>query len=407
MNYAVFIATSALIVSGCGRTRDRADQFVSFRQHELEAGGRTASMSDTVFSGSWVSMRPEEKDQQAWAMLEWIAAQLPDTVNVYPTEGYYYFRAGVGGRTFSGNLRIVGQELPKLSFAYFDVTEPRDFRSILVDPMTDQRVMITKADGESSNVLKMFGRSIDWRQDVGRRVFDASIALLNHEEPISGVFDESGVQFYLVFNEQTRTFHYLLSDHDLANHRLVSMRSTDTGTVTLDPLTGFLFYEDRRINRRVLVGVSAREVEKNSYFDGPFDQVPPDLDIAGFLKLAYPYVAAGGGIDEHGEFIDLPDVRVAISPYMAYPSVSRALLAIDGHERAVADDPASLIAKLCYEPKREFNPEDRRTQAHPLPWPANHFGTVSRAWPSDHDPRTSASWPANHRSTTSVLQDKP
>lgn len=399
------IATAALpglpILPGCQGACLDPDGWVSFRQHEIENEADAARNGEVVFSGAWVGPDDKMREDEAWRMLAWIVRAIPGEPIVYPSEGYYYFRAARDGRFFSGNLRVIEGDRPVLSFAYFDTASPREYRSLVIDPATDERVhIVPRRDGEYT--VTILGHEFLWRQDISKRAFDQSIPLLITETPIAGVFDESGVQFHLVFNRDTAYFHYLLPRGTVVEPRWTEVRATDTGRVMLDARTGFLAYHDPRVDRWTLIGVAADEIRKNSYHDGPFDQVPPGLRIGGMLRRAYPYVNHGGGIDEHGGFIDQPSVRVAISPYMQYESVEQALLMVDTCERGSGQDPATLLSRLCYESKRSFDPDSPDTAAVSRPWPANHFGTVSRAWPTDHEPRLSGSWPANQPAPSGV-----
>lgn len=51
------------------------------------------------------------------------------------------------------------------------------------------------------------------------------------------------------------------------------------------------------------------------------DQVPPKLELEERLESAYPYVK--GKIDRHGNFIEVPGTRVAISPYLKYETLKQ------------------------------------------------------------------------------------
>ena len=83
--------------------------------------------------------------------------------------------------------------------------------------------------------------------------------------------------------------------------------------------TGFAFYRDHRLDRKILIGVFEQNVLLNNYFDGPFDQLPDNFIEGETLRQAIidsdPRSKArstGSAIFEGG------DSRYAISPYMQY-----------------------------------------------------------------------------------------
>ncbi len=90
--------------------------------------------------------------------------------------------------------------------------------------------------------------------------------------------------------------------------------------------TGFVFYLDDRSNRKVLIGVHADDVEHNTWYDGPFDQLPDTYVKIDSLEFA-PFLAAHTGLDpleldRYGHFIRRLGTRAAIAPYRFYRSQS-------------------------------------------------------------------------------------
>ena len=145
----------------------------------------------------------------------------------------------------------------------------------------------------------------------------------------------------------------------------------------------------------------------NSYYDGPFDQVPPRLSLRDKLLRAYPYTKERGGIDNHGNFIAIADTRVAISPYTTY----RKLSDLVEYQMRCQDHPTKSEKWSClaYEWKRDFHrfsnaststtrdeSPDESSVFVRQGWPANHYRDASFAWPTDHLRLKSAEWPANY-----------
>jgi hypothetical protein len=110
-----------------------------------------------------------------------------------------------------------------------------------------------------------------------------------------------------------------------ANRPLPELRSGFSYGNDVNFLVGqssrFVFLEEN--GRDILVGVHKANIESNNYYDGPFDQVPPRLELQEMLEAAYPYVKERGGIDRHGNFKSLTGNRVAISPYLQYESLNK------------------------------------------------------------------------------------
>ena len=84
--------------------------------------------------------------------------------------------------------------------------------------------------------------------------------------------------------------------------------------------TGFGFFLDTRNSRKILIGVNGRSIERNNYYDGPFDQLPDNYaestNISKYIEEAYPYTR--GNIDKFGGYKNQKGSRVVISPYIVY-----------------------------------------------------------------------------------------
>ncbi|WP_163364710.1 hypothetical protein, partial [Escherichia coli] len=68
--------------------------------------------------------------------------------------------------------------------------------------------------------------------------------------------------------------------------------------------TGFAFYRDG--DRKILIGVNERNSRLNTYFDGPFDQLPENFIEGETLREAIVAAAPEikGKIDRLGTFSD-------------------------------------------------------------------------------------------------------
>ena len=231
-------------------------------------------------------------------------------------------------------------------------------------------------------------------------------ALLKHETCITGVLDESGVPLKMVYDSVHRSFSFVVNGAIAPIDALVSIEGTH-GRYVLDRRTDFVFYADTRARRTLLVGVASRNVYENNYFDGPFDQVPPRLQLKDRLEAAYPYLRMDP-IDAHGNFTHKEGQRVAISPYLDYASLDDAVAELSRREkRAVL--PSQKWAALTYESKKDFHRTLAARETGPdadhrvyvsQGWPANHALARSQAWPASHERSRSSGWPANADAST-------
>lgn len=137
------------------------------------------------------------------------------------------------------------------------------------------------------------------------------------EEYIGPVFDESGIQLFLVYNRSIKKFHYILNDSSPIPDTLMPSRSTED--ILIGTRTGFAFYRDALKNRLILIGVYDGNSMVNNYFDGPFDQLPDNFIKGNRLRDAFIHQRPElkGKIDRFGN-TDNGRSRVLITPYIHY-----------------------------------------------------------------------------------------
>lgn len=325
---------------------------------------------------------------------------------VYPTEGYFYWEFPLGHRLVRGNLRFVDIESGVLHYGYFDDYDPGSLWAgslaaadgLEVTPLGPRRFRVSYCDV-----------TVEFELSSGPDRRPDSLRLTDGEEIVSGIVDESGLLFWLIWNEPGEAFYYVVDDSLGVWDELIPVEGTD-GSIEVGGESRFVFLVDRAWDRRVLIGVWSKQIRWNTYFDGPFDQVPPRLPLKDKLERAYPYVNERGGIDEHGNFVALEAQRVAISPYAAYESLDAlAKYATELLDQGVRGP--DLWLALTHEWKRDFlrGPSEPRTIGdllrrpsgiHAQPsrqgWPANHSGAASLGWPPSHFRSVSGDWPPDH-----------
>jgi len=330
---------------------------------------------------------------------------------VYPTERYFYWEFPLGHRLMRGNLRFVDIESGILHYGYFDDYDPGTMWSGSLGAADG---LVVEPAGERVFRVSYRGETVEFELARGAERRPVDMRLAPGEEIVSGIVDESGYLLWLVWNESGEAFYYVLDESLGVWDELIPVEGSG-GLLEVGRESRFVFLVDREWNRKVLIGVWAKQIQWNTYFDGPFDQVPPRLPLKARLERAYPYVKARGGIDEHGNFIALEAQRVAISPYAAYESLD----ALAAHARATVEGGArgpELWVALTHEWKRDFMrdaPEPRtigdllgsrqsvHTQSTTQGWPANHHGDISRSWPDSHVASRSTLWPPDHSPTAS------
>lgn len=260
-------------------------------------------------------------DAVFWA----IFSQLPDEVVVYPSENYYYFIAGIDGHQIWGNMRLPAgrRELGELSFAYFEYDEFAYVRG----NMFSRAKMYTANDGMTIKEVDKFTYIVTYNKksvtfNLLRLPQDPPrlFRLVQDEVFVMRTFDESGYQFFLLFNEAKRYFFWVLNEENGVPDTLDLMAGTSD--ILRGRRSGFVFWEDQRNDgRKVLVSVRQQSVERNDYFDGPFDQLADnyadETHISEFIVKAAPSLE--GIIDKYGYYLQLnPGMRVALSMYFTH-----------------------------------------------------------------------------------------
>lgn len=321
-------------------------------------------------------------------VLRAVLESLPSESVVYPTERYFYYEFISAPRYVSGNLRFTDVSDGVLHVGYFDRWDDGWLKRGAFGA-ADGLDVSTHRDARGTIVSVAFeSLRRDFRIPV-RKLRCESYAMRCSERFISYICDESGIELDLLYHEELKYFYYLLRADWAGRDRLERIPTPQGRVLLFDPVSRFVFLDVADTGRTVLIGVALDEVRRNSYFDGPFDQVPPDLDIRSVLEQAYPYVKLRGGIDQHGNFNKLPGQRVAISPYYQYPSFEMMARRVDSLFDVYAEGPERWLS-IINEPKRSVH------QGLPQPWPANHTFDVSAEWASDHGFATSRAWPADH-----------
>ena len=270
------------------------------------------------------------KDQMA--VLEFVLGRLPERVKVYPTENYFYFRFIHNGLQYAGNLRLdaADRDKGKIQFGYYEELAPWKpegtgiERYELLDAA--RGVLLERLDVLAYRVTYKTKSVIFQLNDLSQ-VKPPATALGPHEKFLGPIFDESAIRFFLIFNSKLKIFHYVLDETEKVPEEFFSLPGADR--ILMGKRTGFAFYRDHKLQRKILIAVYAFNSLLNSYYDGPFDQLPDNFIKGEELREAIiaSDPSTKGKIGRLGHFAD-GENRYGIHPYMLYKN-TRELLRVD------------------------------------------------------------------------------
>ena len=253
-----------------------------------------------------------------------VMGKLPERVTVYPTENYYYFGFYQNGIRYAGNIRLdaSNRDDGKADFAYFEDTsqwyDDATVKHLVVGP--EQGVTIAKVEPLVYRVSYQ-GKSVVFALNDLSKVKPPEGALGPDEKFIGPIFDESAIRFFLVFNTKLKVFHYILDETQKVADQFMPAKKTDR--ILIGKRTGFAFYKDHRLDRKIMIGAFQGNMQANNYFDGPFDQLPDNFIEGETLREAILAVRPQlkGQIDRFGGSPD-GSIRFMIGPYLPYQALT-------------------------------------------------------------------------------------
>jgi hypothetical protein len=257
------------------------------------------------------------------AVFAFVFESLPERVKVYPTENYYYFSFFQGGVKYAGNIRIEPNDNggQTVHFTYFEDAsewhEDVDIKHMVLD--ASRNVTTEKLD-KFNYRIGYKGKSVVFVLNDLSGVTPPAAVVAAEESFIGPIFDESGIRFFLLYNAKLRDFHYILDETHPVADKFVPTKRTDR--ILIGTRTGFAFYRDHRLERKILIGVYEGNMRLNTYFDGPFDQLPDNFIKGEALRNAILQVQPNlkGHIDRFGSDPG-GEVRYMIDPYLPYRKI--------------------------------------------------------------------------------------
>jgi len=248
---------------------------------------------------------------------------LPARVKVYPTENYFYFSFFHNGIEYAGNIRIEPHDDggQAVHFTYYrepsEWHEQTEWNHIVLDAA--RGVTVDKIDRLAYRIAYR-GKSVEFALNDLSAVRAPPQALAPDEKFIGPIFDESGIRFFLVYDAKLRDFHYILDESEGVADEF--FKSPRTDRIVIGRRTGFAFYRDHHLARKILIGVHESNMRLNTYFDGPFDQLPDNFIEGETLRKAILEIEPRlkGHIDRFGS-APSGEVRYMIDTYLPYRSV--------------------------------------------------------------------------------------
>jgi hypothetical protein len=222
------------------------------------------------------------------AVFAFVLNSLPDRVKVYPTENYYYFRFTHNGVEYAGNIRLDASDRDRgmVQFGYYEQT------TLWRDDTPEVFKTLDQSNGVQLEKLARFEYRLTYKDKSV--VFELND--LSNVKPGSAIVLDETVP---------ATDGYVTSGRE---KRLL-----------LGKRTGFVFYRDEKLDRKILIGVLEDNARINNYFDGPFDQLPDNFIEGETLREALIDIdpKLKGRIDRFG---GTPDgvIRYMIAPYLLY-----------------------------------------------------------------------------------------
>ena len=280
-----------------------------------------------------------------------VFSRLPVEARIFPSENYYYWKLSINGRDIQGSIRLSAKERDEgyLGFAYSEArveTSEKDVGRLRVHERfgMDQGVTIRK-EGAAIYDVGYSDHFVRFHLENLVQVLPDKKIIGSDEVMVGRTLDDSGVGFLLLFQTTEKYFFWVLDGSQPATEHFVT--AGDSSMV--GRRTGFVFWIDEKYGgRKILAAVKAGNVETNSYYDGPFDQLPDNhvetkkVNLQKWMEQENAELV--GKIDAFGYYLeDDPPRRVALVRYASYRTLNelQALL----KKATSASDPRKFFSR--------------------------------------------------------------
>lgn len=319
----------------------------------------------------------EDVDAYFWH----IFSRLPDEVTIYPSENYFYFIDYIAGRQIWGNIRLPAgrRERGVVSFGYSEFSEfpsnPGNYVSRSKYFTEGDGLSIKSKDKDPFTWLVTYNKkTVTFHLHKLSIEPPKSFALKTNEVFIQRNFDESGMQFFLLFNTTGNYFFWVLNEEEIVPDEFTQLDKD----ILVGRRTGFAFWIDpEKTPRKVLATVRKISVTRNDYYDGPFDQLADNYvdhnKVSQWMERAIPSIK--GRIDKYGYYTDVErPSRVALSCYGNYYTHGEV---IDFVKRAKASSDAyQFISRGGVPTAEQLAASGAYTNLASNPWAAYYTNTA-------------------------------
>ena len=319
------------------------------------------------------------------AVFAYVLGALPDRVKVYPTENYFYFRFVHNSVQYAGNIRLATENRDDgfVHFAYsIDFAEYKEQDKVHYQLFGPKDAVKVEKLAALVYRVSLGDKSVVFELNDLSKVAPPLHAVGPDERYIGPVFDDSALRFFLTYNTKLQLFHYILDETVPVTDTFTRSRATDR--IVIGRRTGFAFYRDHRLNRKILIGVFEGNARVNNYFDGPFDQLPDNFIEGESLRSAIIETVPElkGKIDRFGAEPN-GESRFMISPYMYYREVEELTVV---HDCADNKDLPPDLYYACFlidpdymaEAEQQQMEAEEKAKAKPKPAPKKKTATQKK-----------------------------
>lgn len=261
----------------------------------------------------------------SWDVLNYVFSNLPERVVVYPSENYFYFRFTANGYNVKGSFALFARDRDEgkfgMGYIVYDENpeakyetgrigngaEYSDANGVFVQKITDFEYDVTVQDKKVKFILN----------DVGVAPPQKAI-LLPEEKYIATSFDESGLKFFLIYNQTQNKVYWVLNEDGFVPEQFHNY--LPSSQLVRGDRTDLVFFNDVNHSRKILIGAKGENVLANNWYDGPFDQLPDNYVKTGQINyddIIRAYYAEGR-VDQYLGYYEQEGARIAVAPYTVY-----------------------------------------------------------------------------------------
>ena len=294
------------------------------------------------------------KNSSSQSLESYILESLPETLEVFPSENYYYFQIPVCGKIYKGNLRtlfyygkIKQVYLVYESYKNISIYELlKDTFEIVLFPSENTKLKTYKLTENLWKIVLNNDRKLNITKfivyiDPPHRIYN----LPSTTKFVFNTIDESGISFSLAYDTTINNFIWFLNDSQLIPISLKKLQNE----LYIEPISGFVFLKvtDNEIIYYILIGVPVINIIENNWWDGPFDQLNDrnwNLELRKYVVKSLPELDTL--INEYLYYNHSKYGRVAISNYFKYTTIEEIINILEKYIQLNSEEPVTYIKVL-------------------------------------------------------------